>query len=60
MRRNKLARIIRTALLVATCTLVTSCDDPRVYGSVSFSSFSGSGWHGGGVGTSVTVGGRIR
>ena len=57
---NRLKRIAPRVLLIALCTLIASCDDPRVYGSVSFSSFSGSGWHGSGVGTSVTIGGRIR
>ena len=59
-RRNQLLRGLRLTLLVSVCTLFASCDDPQIYGSVGFSSFSGSGWGGGGVGTSVTIGGRIR
>ena len=56
----RVKKILRVTLLVAVCSLFASCDDPQIYGSVGFSSFSGSGWHGGGVGTSVTIGGRIR
>jgi hypothetical protein len=56
----------KIALLVAVCSMVTSCDDPQVYGSVGVSSYGGyggyhGGYHGGGrrVGTSISVGGRI-
>ena len=55
---NKQVRIVRglrVGLLVALCSLVASCDDPQIYGSVGYSS-----WGGGGFGTSVSIGGRIR
>ena len=42
-------------LLVTLSGLLASCDDPQIYGSVGFSS-----WGGGGIGTSVSIGGRIR
>ena len=51
-------KVIRIAALASVCLLLASCEEPRVYGSVGFSSYSG-GW-GGGVGTSVSIGGRIR
>jgi hypothetical protein len=35
--------------------MIASCDDPQIYGSVGYSS-----WGGGGIGTSVSIGGRIR
>ena len=59
-RRIRILRSLRLALLLSACSLFASCEDPQVYGSVGFSSFSGSGWGGGGVGTSVSIGGRIR
>lgn len=55
-----LERVRKSSMLAAillSCLLVAGCDDVRVYGSVSHSSFSS---HSGGFGTSVTVGGRIR
>ena len=61
MKSNRI-RIIRiVALLVASLGLA-SCEDPQVYGSVGFSTWSGGGYYGGGprVGTSISVGGRIR
>ncbi len=55
---SKLARI---ALALTLCLALSSCEEPRVYGSVSYSSYSGGGYYGGGrMGTSVTIGGRIR
>lgn len=51
-------KVIRIAGLASVCLMLASCEEPRVYGSVGFSSYSG-GW-GGGVGTSVSIGGRIR
>jgi hypothetical protein len=48
-----------TALLIA-CASLAGCDDVRVYGSVGYSNYSGyGGYHGGGMRTSVGVGGRI-
>jgi hypothetical protein len=52
-------RVVRSAVVVSLCLVLASCEEPRVYGSVGFSSYNGS-WGGGGVGTSVTIGGRIR
>jgi hypothetical protein len=51
-------KVIRIAGLASVCLVLASCEEPRVYGSVGFSSYSG-GW-GGGMGTSVSIGGRIR
>ena len=59
-RRTRILRGFRLLLLLSLSTLFASCEDPQIYGSVGFSSFSGSGWGGGGVGTSVSIGGRIR
>ena len=55
--KRTMTRIARLAAVTATCLLLASCEEPRVYGSVGFSSYSG-GW-GGGVGTSISIGGRI-
>ena len=53
-------RLIRVLLVLLGAASLASCEPPRVYGSVGYSSFSGGGYHGGGgFGTSVTVGGRI-
>lgn len=57
--RQQITRWVRTSIVLASCLCLASCEEPRVYGSVGFSSYSG-GWGGGGIGTSVTIGGRIR
>ena len=50
-------RIVCLALL---CLSLGGCEQPQVYGSVGFSSYSGGGYHGGGgMGTSIRIGGRI-
>ena len=51
----------RTGRLVAgflILSMLAACDEPRIYGSVGFSTYSGG--YGGGVGTSISIGGRIR
>jgi hypothetical protein len=55
----KTGKILRMIAVSIVCLGLASCEEPRVYGSVGFSSYSG-GWGGGGMGTSVTIGGRIR
>lgn len=46
--------------LVAVCSVLSSCDDPQVYGSIGVSSYGGGGYYGGSrVGGSISVGGRI-
>lgn len=60
MRKNTM-RTFRTLLLVSLCLGLSGCEDPQVYGSIGFSSYSGGGYYGrGGVGTSISIGGRIR
>ena len=56
---HRIRKTLRVLALTVVCLGLASCEEPRVYGSVGFSSYSG-GWGGGGVGTSVTIGGRIR
>ena len=58
IKQIRIVRRLRVALLVGLCSLFASCEDPQIYGSVGYSSYSG-GW-GGGYGTSVSIGGRIR
>ena len=60
--RKQATRLAKAVLVLFTCTMLASCEEPRVYGSVSYSSFSGGGWHSSGpsVGGSITIGGRIR
>jgi hypothetical protein len=62
---SKAAKLIT---LVAICSVLASCDDPQVYGSVGVSSYGGGGYgrYGGGyyggsprVGGRISVGGRI-
>ena len=55
---QKLSKFMRLLALMAVCSMLNGCDDPQIYGSVGFSSFSG-GSHGG-MGTSISIGGRIR
>ncbi len=51
---------IRIVLLMALCTLLSGCEEPQIYGSVGFSSYSGGGYYGhGGMGSSIRIGGRI-
>ena len=50
--------LLRTLLLLSLCAALSSCDQPAVYGSVGSSNYSG-GYYGGGMRTSVSVGGRI-
>jgi hypothetical protein len=56
--KYKLIVTLRTLLLLVACTGLASCDDPAVYGSVGFSNYGG-GYYGGGMRTSVSIGGRI-
>lgn len=49
---------LRTLLLLSVCVGLASCDDPQVYGSVGFSNYHG-GYYGGGMRTSIGIGGRI-
>ena len=46
MVKRLAVRIAKSLSLVTVCLLLASCDDPHVYGSVGFSSYSGSGWGG--------------
>ena len=59
--KNRITRIIRTALLFGMCFGLASCEPPQVYGSIGYSSYSGGGYYGGGpsYGGSISVGGRI-
>ena len=56
---SKLKRFAKLLLLSGTCLLLASCEEPRVYGSVGFSTHSG-GWGSPSMGTSISIGGRIR
>ncbi len=58
MKRRQLSKLVRPLLVLALCAGLTSCEPPQVYGSVTYSSYSGS-YHGGGYGGSISVGGRI-
>lgn len=52
-------RTARLLLIGMLCLGLASCEEPHIYGSVGFSSYSG-GWGSPGVGTSISIGGRIR
>jgi hypothetical protein len=60
--KTRRLKTIRIFLLLAASLGLASCEDPQVYGSVGFSTYSGGGYYGGGprIGTSISVGGRIR
>jgi hypothetical protein len=45
-------------LVIALAVAVASCEPPKVYGSVGYSSYGGGVYHGG-YGGSVRIGGRI-
>ena len=54
-------KTFRILLIGVLCLGLTGCEDPQIYGSVGFSSYSGGGYYGGGgLGTSISIGGRIR
>jgi hypothetical protein len=52
-------RFLRATLLATLCLSLAGCEDPQVYGSIGFSSYSG-GWGSPGMGGSISIGGRIR
>ena len=52
------ARFVRRLIIVSLCLGLASCEEPRVYGSVGFSSYGG-GYGSPRMGTSISVGGRI-
>lgn len=56
--KSNFMKTARIVVAFALCLGLSSCEEPRVYGSVGFSSYNG-GWGGGGVGTSISIGGRI-
>ena len=54
-------KAMRTILLGILCLALSGCDDPQIYGSIGFSSYSGGGYYGGGgLGSGISIGGRIR
>ena len=62
MARRIVRRLLWLPLLAGTLAL-GGCEDPQIYGSVGFSSYSGGGYYGyggPGMGTSIGIGGRIR
>jgi hypothetical protein len=59
--QETIKKTFRILLLGALCLGLSGCEDPQIYGSVGFSSYSGGGYYGGGgMGTSISIGGRIR
>jgi hypothetical protein len=60
MKQNLSYKILRPFVLLALAASLASCEQPQVYGSVGYSSYSGGGYYGrGGYGGSIRVGGRI-
>lgn len=55
---RRLRILLRPFALLLLCMSMASCDPPRVYGSIGYSSYSG-GYYGSGFGGSVSIGGRI-
>lgn len=59
--KSTTGKIFRLLLIGVLCLGLSGCEDPQIYGSVGFSSYSGGGYYGGGgLGTSISIGGRIR
>lgn len=60
--KKTLLRVAKLVSIVAICSTLSGCEDPQIYGSVGVSTWGGGGYYGGGtrVGTSITIGGRIR
>lgn len=56
---NTIKRMTKLLVIGALCLTLASCEQPAIYGSVGFSTYSG-GWGSPGFGTSVSIGGRIR
>lgn len=56
---NIFKRVARLLFVATLCLTLASCSEPAIYGSVGFSSYSG-GWGSPGIGTSISIGGRIR
>ena len=52
-----IVRFLKLGTLLIICSSLAACDDVKVYGSVGYSNYNG--YHGGGHGSSVRVGGRI-
>ena len=60
MGHSRIRRAAGLTALLALCSLLSSCEPPAVYGSIGYSSYSGGGYYGrGGIGTSISIGGRI-
>jgi len=51
---KRILNVARAALLIVLALSVSGCEQPQVYGSVGYSS-----WGRGGLGGSISVGGRI-
>ena len=54
----RVLRRLRPLLILGACLGLASCEPPAVYGSIGYSSYSGS-YYGGGMGGSIRMGGRI-
>jgi hypothetical protein len=58
MIMSGLLRLVKVLLLVTLAVSLSGCEQPQVYGSIGYSSYGGSRG-GGGMGGSISVGGRI-
>jgi hypothetical protein len=54
-------QLLKLFILMSLAFTLSGCEDPQVYGSVGFSSYSGGGYYRGGpsMGGSISIGGRI-
>lgn len=57
--KNRIKRLMTLLLVIALAGAVASCEPPKVYGSVGYSSYGGGYGGYGGYGGGVRVGGRI-
>jgi hypothetical protein len=55
---KRLFKMARVVLLLALALSISGCEQPQVYGSIGYSSYGGYRG-GGGLGGSISVGGRI-
>lgn len=54
---DRLIGMARLALILLLALSVSGCEQPQVYGSIGYSSYGG--YRGGGLGGSISIGGRI-
>jgi len=55
---SRTLRLVKVLLLITLAVSVSGCEQPQIYGSIGYSSYGGYRG-GGGMGGSISIGGRI-